>query len=89
MLERAGVTQRHGRAADQPVCKSTGFTPPRSAGHGARRQHEDAAERRVVAEQLEDVDGTAGGSTEPQVLLHEPDGWAALLQGPPTVACRE
>ncbi len=39
-------------------------------------QHEDPADLRVVVEQLEDVDGTAGGSTEPRVLLHEPDGWS-------------
>ncbi len=30
---------------------------------------------RVVLEQLEDVDGSAGGSTGPRLLLHEPAGW--------------
>ena len=38
--------------------------------------HEEPAELRVVLEQLEDVDGTAGGSTEPRVRLVEPDRWS-------------
>ncbi len=57
---------------------------------------EEPAALRVELQQLEDVDGTAGGSTEPRVVLHEPDGWtedytlsepaglAALLPRPAT-----
>ncbi len=37
---------------------------------------EQPAPLRVMVEQLEDVDGSAGGSTGPRVLLHEPPGWS-------------